>query len=215
MVCLLGNKPPEAQWLRAVKGHGLRRPHELGVRGARLGSSGGCGGLEDPLPRCSAGGLRPRHVGLSMGLSMEDPSPASAALRARGRTWRASGGAPASQLATWGLWFQGPATRAPQDATGGSGVGVREEAGGATPSGEQPLLPHHAPRLSITHAFNGPTPTCRTPLQRARHTGVGVRTRAPAVLTSRGRLKTPASPAFPCSKSPGTEETNRLGMGAC
>lgn len=47
-----------------------------------------------------------------------------------------SGGAPASQLATWGLWFQGPATRAPQDATGGSGVGVEEEAGGATPSGD-------------------------------------------------------------------------------
>ncbi|XP_017918959.1 PREDICTED: zinc finger protein 444 isoform X2 [Capra hircus] len=32
------------------------------------------------------------------------------------------------------LW--GPATRAPQDATGGSGVGVGEEAGGATPSGD-------------------------------------------------------------------------------
>lgn len=72
----------------------------------------------------------------STSLSMEDPSPAAAALRARGRTRRAGGGAPASQLDTWGLWFQGPATRAPQDATGGSGVGVGEEAGGATPSGD-------------------------------------------------------------------------------
>lgn len=63
------------------------------------------------------------------------------------------------QLLSWtrgGLWFQGPATRAPQDATRGSGVGVGEEAGGATPSGEQPLLLHHAPHLSVTHAFNGP-----------------------------------------------------------
>ena len=74
-------KPPEAQWLRAVNGDGLRRPHESGVRGARPGPSGGCRGLEDPLPRCSEGGLGPRHVGLSMGLSTEDPSLAAAALK--------------------------------------------------------------------------------------------------------------------------------------
>lgn len=152
----------------------------------------------------------------STSLSMEDPSPAAAALRARGRTRRAGGGAPASQLDTWGLWFQGPATRAPQDATGGSGVGVGEEAGGATPSGEQPLLPHHAPHLSVTHAFNGPTLLCQTLPWRAGTRGRGSdRTGAPAVLTSGGGLETLASPAFPCSRRPGTEETNPPEMGAC
>ena len=139
----------------------------------------GAGGL---LQRCSVGGQWEASVFATWASPWAGPwrtsrrclRPAATAPRAGGRTRRAGGGAPASQLAMWGLWFQGPATRAPQDATGGSGVGAVEEAGEATPSGEQPLLPHRVPRPGDM-LLQWTDPTHQTPPRRARHTGAGVR----------------------------------------
>ena len=185
MVCLPSSKLREVQWLRAVNGHGLHRPRGSGVWGGR-GPPGplrrplGAGGL---LQRCSVGG----HWEASVLATWAPPGAGP---------WRVGGRAPASQLAMWGLWFQGPATRAPQDATGGSGVGSVEEAGEATPSGEQPLLPHHVPRPGDM-LLQWTDPTRRTPPRRARHTGAGVRRHGSA-----GSADIPRPPRDPRVTSP-------------
>lgn len=198
MVCLPSSKLREVQWLRAVNGHGLHRPRGSGVWGGRRLL--GAGGL---LQRCSVGG----HWEASVLATWASPGAGP---------WRVGGRAPASQLAMWGLWFQGPATRAPQDATGGSGVGSVEEAGEATPSGEQPLLPHHVPRPGDM-LLQWTDPTRRTPPRRARHTGAGVRrhgSAGSADIPRPPRDPRVTSQPFP-SRSPGTEENNPPGTGAC